>query len=420
MHISIFSSEYPENACSRIRLHDILKSLQPKITYTWTGVDAKATYSNEEIRKLFEADIFIIQRSFPRPGTIELLDKILFESGKPIIYETDDLLTEIPPDHIYYTAFAPYRPLILSFMANCDAVITSTDALKSKYEPYNAHCFVLDNLLNDKLWYQPFPNNKFHHRNRPLTIGFCGSPTHKPDLKCVEEAIERIYEKYVDQVQFSFFGCITDRLKRLPNTLYQEKYLRNYAEFPPLLRSLEFDIGLAPLENTTFNSCKSNIKFLEYSACGIPGIYSNLSPYNNSVIDGKTGILTENTSDGWFNSISNLIESPVLSHQIAKAAYNDIWKRFSLSSNTNNWLATIERIIDTNQNSRSTSVAKEITLNRAMWQQTIDYEQKIADLSSNLNQTQNQLKWLENQPILRVLKLLKKLLHNMNTAIDHI
>jgi hypothetical protein len=42
----------------------------------------------------------------------------------------------------------------------------------------------------------------------------------------------------------------------------------------------KIDLLLAPLEDSDLNRCKSNIKFLEFSALGIPMAGQNISTYN--------------------------------------------------------------------------------------------------------------------------------------------
>jgi hypothetical protein len=41
------------------------------------------------------------------------------------------------------------------------------------------------------------------------------------------------------------------------------------------------DIGIAPLYDHEFNKSKSNLKAMEYTASGIPGVYTNTEPYKN-------------------------------------------------------------------------------------------------------------------------------------------
>ena len=52
-----------------------------------------------------------------------------------------------------------------------------------------------------------------------------------------------------------------------------------------------------------FNHAKSDLKWLEYSICYIPAIYSTISPYTASVEHGKTGWLVDNQTEAWVQAI---------------------------------------------------------------------------------------------------------------------
>ena len=53
----------------------------------------------------------------------------------------------------------------------------------------------------------------------------------------------------------------------------------------------ELDVGIAPLKDTAFNRCRSDVKFLEYAVSGVTPVLSDLEPYRNSVAHGETGFL---------------------------------------------------------------------------------------------------------------------------------
>jgi hypothetical protein len=355
---------------------------------------------------LREADVIVVQRSFPRLQTMDFLRGVLFQTKVPVIYETDDLLTDLPPHHPAFANYKRYRHLIMSCIANCDAIIASTVALKDQYSDINPNGYVFSNTLNESLWYQPAPSRTADALDCTINIGFCGSSTHAPDLGCIEVALERIYERYRNRVRFSFFGCITDRLRRLPNMVYQEGFI-NYAEYPALLRSLQFDIGLVPLEDNVFNSCKSNIKYLEYAACGIPSVYSNVPPYTDSVIHEKTGMLSINSADAWYDAISNLIEKRDLANQIAAAAHADVWSRFSMRTNAKEWLNIVEEIVSKHLKDLAATRGGRTILAKTMWDQAVEYERQLAKMDTNLRLLQSKLDWLESRPILRAIRATK-------------
>src|SRR5690606_39583836 len=50
---------------------------------------------------------------------------------------------------------------------------------------------------------------------------------------------------------------------------------------PSVLASLNLDLALAPLEQNLFSECKSNLRLLEYGACGYPVICSDVRSYQD-------------------------------------------------------------------------------------------------------------------------------------------
>jgi hypothetical protein len=54
-------------------------------------------------------------------------------------------------------------------------------------------------------------------------------------------------------------------------------------EYPRKLASLNLDLALAPLEENAFNECKSNLRLLEYGACGFPVIATDIVCYQNDL-----------------------------------------------------------------------------------------------------------------------------------------
>ena len=73
------------------------------------------------------------------------------------------------------------------------------------------------------------------------------------------------------------------RVLELPDELVESKPIMSHKDY---MESIDFDIGLAPLESTNFNQYKSPIKVIEYSRHGIPWIASRLRPMNNYVLNG--------------------------------------------------------------------------------------------------------------------------------------
>jgi glycosyltransferase involved in cell wall biosynthesis len=246
------------------------------------------------------ADLVVIQRYFPLQETWPCIEKIL-NSGKPVIYEIDDLLWQVPVTNPLAYNMGRTKPYIMKILPLVHAVTASTRELAEKIRPYNKNVFVLPNLLDPRLWEKTVPEK----RDGVIRIGFAGSHTHQKDLEMIEGALIEILERFKGKVEVVLFGCATSRLMSCSSVRFVP-FDDGYTKFVKTLSSLNLDIGLAPLEDDEFNCCKSNIKWLEYSACTAAGIYSDLPPYKD-IQSGKDGLLVGNSPKEWRDALEFLI-----------------------------------------------------------------------------------------------------------------
>jgi hypothetical protein len=90
----------------------------------------------------------------------------------------------------------------------------------------------------------------------------------------------------------------------------------------------KIDVGVGPLEDTAFNRCRSDVKFLEYAACGVVPVMARLEPYERSVKDGATGFLYD-TPQRMVGILDRLIQDPSARMRIIRHAreYVDLDRR---------------------------------------------------------------------------------------------
>src|SRR5262249_45144987 len=98
-----------------------------------------------------------------------------------------------------------------------------------------------------------------------------------------------------------------------------------YPRFVGWLREqrARWDIALAPLADTRFNSFKSDLKWLEYSALGLPVVASDREPYA-AINDGGTGRLVSDDSSAWADAVRDLAEAPNRARELARAAFDEL------------------------------------------------------------------------------------------------
>lgn len=313
LRVAVYSLELERYACAQLRV--VQPALKAGAQLEWAAQSDGVNYAIHA-DSLERCDLALVQRTFPQAETWTLIEKIL-TSGKPVVYECDDLLLAVPDAHPLKARLDACVPYVRELLAHADLVTVSTPALAAAYAAYARRIEVLPNGLPDRFWrwkppLEPAPG-------KPVRIGFAGTASHIPDLELIEPALVDIAAKYGTTVEFLFYGCATQRLRRLPQAVWRP-FGDDYAGYCRALPRLGLHIGLAPLVDNPFNRCKSDIKWQEYAACGAAGVYSDLEPYRDAVRSGTAGLLAPNDPAVWFEKLDDLISNPALCKQIAHAS----------------------------------------------------------------------------------------------------
>jgi len=204
----------------------------------------------------------------------------------PLIYEIDDLLTDIPKwnfAHDYYNQNLKYIEIM---MRESNFIITSTYKLKKVYEKYNKNIKVIQNHLAKFIWGDITLKHDVYKEGDKVRILWAGSQNHfkHPSMTGVPNGgdfghkLMDFIRKTVDKYQWVFMGALPIELEDIRDKIEFHGWQNTFA-YPKYIKSLNVDMGIAPLEQSLFNECKSNIKSLEFCACGIPGVYSHIEPY---------------------------------------------------------------------------------------------------------------------------------------------
>lgn len=235
----------------------------------------------------------------------------------------------------------------LQQMRLSDGLVVSTPTLAELYKPYAKNIHVVENTVDLKLW----PKRA---RNKNLTIGWIGAGSHDDDLGLLNGVVQNVLNKHND-VEFTIVhgvpelfkhkqGCeylenprhpLYKKMRRCPkcNGIDRVNWTHNFKtidKYPKWAASFGFDIGLAPLVDLNFTRGKSNLRWLEYSAMGIPTIASPLNHFVETIKNGETGLIVKNnTEQEWINAIELLIEDEDLRLRIGKNAHREVKENWS-------------------------------------------------------------------------------------------
>jgi glycosyltransferase involved in cell wall biosynthesis len=119
----------------------------------------------------------------------------------------------------------------------------------------------------------------------------------------------------------------------------------SYKDFKIFIRTFNNPIGLIPLDESIFSSCKSPIKYIDYSFAGIPVICSNVLPYSAVIVDNDNGLLVTNDTFSWIHAIESLVQSVGTRKLIAKQALRLVENNYGLDRGINQWNELLDKLI---------------------------------------------------------------------------
>ncbi len=326
------------NACPFIRIHSLFKELSGSGDYHFFiyGQEILPLIDVNQIIKSKIFDVIVIQRVNPYSTPIIKKAK---QHGIKLVYEADDDFLDINPFNPSFNYIHGNLVNIKKLVGAADKIVVSTPELKKRFDKLNLASdveiirnYYLDNVLPLK----PFS----YTGDSYVKIGYFGTMTHNNDLELIHNVILRlkdIFSKKAIQVDFEVIGASIDEnidwfgVKKLP---YYPMSMATFMKW--IANEAKWDIGIIPLVNTEFNKCKSELKYIEFTALGVPVVASDVDIYKNTIEDGVTGFLANN-EDEWVDKLSILIENPTLRNGMLNNARADILKNYDLRDRAKQW-----------------------------------------------------------------------------------
>ena len=344
-HLSGISSQKNSNAiliigedslsqCKRYRIDAKIKMLrelgfQVYFTSCWNTAHGVESYFN-----------FVETILFYRVPLLDRWKELVAQakkSGCKIIWEIDDLVfnPEVYAQHPYLqTCPEKERKQLLTgarlfrdFLSLADELIVSTEELKAEVLLLtNKPTAVVENALDIQLIEASSHVQKKPAEADQILIGYgSGTLTHDADLEGIASPLAELLAKY-PHTRLVLFGHLKiplnlatfgPRIQQIPFTSADKYFL--------LLSKL--DICIAPLLKSRFNEVKSNIKFLEAAALGVPCIAAASGPFKKAIKNGINGFLAD-TEDEWRNALEALISKPELRESVAASARASVFAEY--------------------------------------------------------------------------------------------
>ncbi|HEX5353521.1 MAG TPA: glycosyltransferase [Rhodanobacteraceae bacterium] len=190
------------------------------------------------------------------------------------VYELDDYLPNLPLKSVHRDQMP--RDILRTLrkaVALTDRFVVSTEPLAEQFAGFHGDIRVVLNRLPVDWWGSLSSERRQSPKPR---VGWAGGSGHRGDLELIVDVVRDL----ADEVEWIFFGLCPDKLRPYVHEVHDGVPI---GEYPAALAALNLDLALAPLEDNTFNACKSNLRLLEYGACGFPVVCSDIVCYRGDL-----------------------------------------------------------------------------------------------------------------------------------------
>jgi hypothetical protein len=305
-----------------------------------------------EVLKGSNIKCVILQRDVLVHDAAEKLIELCRSEKIGILFDIDDDLMSLEETHPEAIKYNSKSETVKFLLQNADLVTVSTLTLKDHFSKFNSNINVIKNTLDERLWFSPITGGSRKRENLDVKVGYMGTFTHQEDLQAVKgsllEAKRRLKKDHHISLSFCVIGGMKSYFKtaswydrvRIPDSC---KVYPHFVKW--LRRSVDWDFAIAPLVDNKFNEAKSELKYLEYSALGLPGIYAKVGAFTRTIEHLKNGIVVEmGDEEGWVDWLVELSLNHDLREQIARNARDHVIGEYLLKNQVKSWTEAIESL----------------------------------------------------------------------------
>lgn len=204
--------------------------------------------------------------------------------GLSAVYDIDDNLLAIDPANtVPYQIFAPIVDDTAANISAAQVVTVSTPRLKEALAHLNPNIVVVPNCLH------PTWLARIQFPSPYITVGWAGSPFHNQDFGGAAGQF-RIYAEAEPRARFHMIGAD-------PTFGMVNRTVSGFTDMHTYWNNLDFDVGVALLNDSIQSHSKSWVKALEYCGKGIVPVVPRRGQYPELIEHGVNGFLYDDISE---------------------------------------------------------------------------------------------------------------------------
>ena len=278
-------------------------------------------------------DVIILQGRYSE-GPINEIAAFKPYTNARLIFELDDYVIKAPKKNAHIRNMpdnVEMERLVRRGIGLCDRVVVSTQSLADALSSMHHDIRVVPNMLATHLWSDLRSQRRTSKKPR---VGWGGGTSHSGDLAIIADVVREL----ANEVDWVFFGMCPEELKPY---MHEFHGVIDLSVYPAKLASLNLDLALAPLEFHIFNDCKSNLRLLEYGACGYPVVCTDTEAYRGYLPCTR---VVSNSTDEWLQAIRMHLADPEASYRMGDELREAVLRDYMLRGDNvryweNGWLA---------------------------------------------------------------------------------
>lgn len=235
-----------------------------------------------------QPDAWVLQGQIT-DARIESLRRTAQFSSAFKVAEVDAYLPALPEGHVLRASVSgDIQAALQRFVGLADRLVVPTEALAEVLRGSNQDIRVLPDRLHPARW------GALECRRTPggrPRVGWVDELS-DPDVQAL---MMDVVEALAGEVDWVCLGNCPEQMRPYVCELHDPV---SFDQYPQKLASLHLDLALAPLGHGLFDACKSNVRLLQYAACGYPVVCSDVQPYQ-----GLPVTRVKNIARDWQNAI---------------------------------------------------------------------------------------------------------------------
>jgi len=315
------------------------------------------------------ADVVFTQNihQFGGPYTYSFM-RYVKEQGKFLHYDTDDLLTNLYPEHKLFQVYIDQKlsELTQHLYNMADLVSVTQNKFAHRISQYcTGTLAVIKNAIDFNLdcWNAPKTEAKV------TRIGWAGGIHHRVDVQQFRGVIAGVNRTVgTKKNHWIFMGRppkTPDGSRNWEQEVWDE-YERNFLTgakhpnvtwvhaLPPNMYGFlykDLDIAIAPLQMNDFNDSKSEIKLMECGRYGVPLVCTNVGCYEEVIKNYETGYLIpeENDKKEWVRVLSKLSKEKQLVKEMGQNLKKVVDERYDINKHIHLRIDLYERLLEEKQ-----------------------------------------------------------------------